>query len=183
MTELVRYEAGRRALAEATRVDEVKDIRDKAVAVHVYAQQAMDRELIERATEIRKRAEIRAGELLREIGERRGGDQTTSERSLPTNKEMGITDNQSSQWQRMAALPTNEQEALIERAKKTAAAAIERPTTEEKRDPAALRRRPRQYEQPESFGICHGAVGRRQLGLTAAGTAVEAPSNESRIAA
>jgi N6-adenosine-specific RNA methylase IME4 len=134
MTELVRYEAARRALAEASSVDEVKDIRDKAVAMRVYARQAKDRELIERATEIRKRAEIRAGELLREIGERRGGDQTTSERSLPTNKEMGITDNQSSQWQRMAALPTNEQEALIERAKKTAAAAIERPTTEEKRE-------------------------------------------------
>src|SRR5438093_11388076 len=66
-----RYIAAKQALAEVRRIDEVKDLRDQALAIEVYAFQAKDGELAADAIEIRKRAERRIGELM---AERRAAD-------------------------------------------------------------------------------------------------------------
>jgi hypothetical protein len=70
------------------------------------------------ATDIRMRAEIRAGELLTEMkergeraqpgeagGEARRSDGSTRQPSHPTLTDLGVTKTQSSRWQKLAALP------------------------------------------------------------------------------
>jgi hypothetical protein len=135
MTALIRYDAARRALAAAHRVDEVKAIRDKAEAVRVYAKQAGDFELQNQAAEIRLRAERRAGQLLLEMeknpgrrGEGRprkdGTKITRSSRTTaypPKLEDIGVSKDQSSKWQRLALLVDEAtfEKALVQAREKT----------------------------------------------------------------
>ncbi len=94
-----------------------------AEAARVYAKRAqLGQEAIRHATEIKLRAERKAGEILRETPKNEGakgvgkgavivGDRT------PTLKEIGVTKNQSSRYQKLAALPAPEfeQVAKVER--------------------------------------------------------------------
>lgn len=126
MTSLIRYEAARTALAEAHRVDEVKDIRDKAEAMAAYARQAKDSELIQYATEIKVRAERRCGELLTATDRNKGATvkgRMAVERHdthTPTLSDMGLTRDESSRYQQLAAMPADHFETAVATAKATA---------------------------------------------------------------
>lgn len=73
MNPLIRYDAMLGAIAECYRVDEVKDIRDKAMALQAYARQAQNTDAERQACEIRLRAERRTGELLEDLPKDVGG--------------------------------------------------------------------------------------------------------------
>lgn len=55
------------AIAECSRVDEAKDIRDKALALEAYYRQARNLDAEREAANVRLRAERRVGELLKEL--------------------------------------------------------------------------------------------------------------------
>lgn len=126
MTQLVRYEQARHALAECQRVDEVKDIRDKAEAMAAYARQAKDTEMIQWATEIKVRAERRAGEMLATSERHKGGDPKRLSHDVSgvdrpaTLAEMGIHRNDSMRWQSLASMSEDHFETAVATAKDTA---------------------------------------------------------------
>jgi hypothetical protein len=139
--QLVKYDAAKRALAEAHRVDEVKSIRDKAMAMRIYAEQAKDIVLLNHAIEIRMRAERRAGELLREMKERgeraKSGDKESGRGrkplSRPTLADIGVSKTQSSRWQNLAALSNDVFETKIDHACHKAINLLNRNATKEPR--------------------------------------------------
>lgn len=111
---LVKYENAKQAIAEYKSVDEVKDFRDKAVAIQAYAKQANDYDLERDASIARVRSERRCGELLKETVQHGGNRKSKSDGStLKTLAEMGVTKDQSSNWQKLAEVPEKEFEEII----------------------------------------------------------------------
>lgn len=160
------YEAAKRALAEATRIDEVKAIRDLAVAAQAYAQQAQDYEMINNATDIRERAEREAGIKLiemREQGERaKPGEADGSGRrpSTPKLADLRINKSQSSRWQAKARMPEARFEEHVAKAKRRAVNAG-RTTTEEKQH----RRAEREAELAAATIAAAKQLGKKRYGV------------------
>ncbi len=119
-TALTKFDAARRALAEARTVDEVKMLRDRAEQARAYAKQQREgREMQNDIAEIKLRAERRLGEMLGEMDKAKGGrPEITGNTMLPVNEgstlaDIGISKMQSSRWQRAATILEETFEAHI----------------------------------------------------------------------
>ncbi len=122
-TGLIKYDSMTRAIAECREVDELKNYRDKARALELYAQQAMNRKAEAQAAEIRIRAERACKLLIRE--EQANGQMATSSGDQQTGKvssgttpkktlsDVGVSRDQSSKWGGLADLSDEEFEQRL----------------------------------------------------------------------
>jgi N6-adenosine-specific RNA methylase IME4 len=108
---LIKYDAACKALAVAVRIDEAKNIRDRAEALKAYARQVNNRSLEADAWEIRERAVDRMNTLhqaqpkakgAREKGTKRGS--TRGEKSPASLKEQGINKDLAKEMRRAGKL-------------------------------------------------------------------------------
>jgi phage N-6-adenine-methyltransferase len=129
MTDLIRYDAACKALAEAKAVDDVLDIRNQGEGLRAYARQAKNKQLELDATEIRIRAERRVGELMAAqrddiglaTGAAGGGKKDGPRGSLvaprdtrPTLDEAGIDKHLADRARKLAKMPDETFEAVID---------------------------------------------------------------------
>jgi hypothetical protein len=131
---LVKYEAMCSAIDAAYRVDEVKDVRDKALALEHYARQAKNVEAERQACEIRLRAERKAGQLTAKIDKLQGRRLLSAEEKSATKlavlKQNGITPKQAAQWEKLGAIPQAEFNSALKEADRPTTAGIIRATAE-----------------------------------------------------
>lgn len=121
-TQLIRYDAMCQAIIACHSVDEVKDIRDQAMAIQIYQRQARNIDAEKKACEIRLRAERRCGQLLKEREMAKGAQGSGSNQhevrsqlatAPETLSDLGISKTQSSRWQKLAAIPEEDFEATF----------------------------------------------------------------------
>ena len=118
-TDLVRYDAMVRAIAECHDFDEVAEIQNKALALEMYAQQSRNVEAERKACEIRLRAERKAGDLLATMQRAskpnpagKNGHEVTSNRATQPRSEYasalertGISKQTAHRYQQLARVP------------------------------------------------------------------------------
>lgn len=118
-TGLVKYDAMQRAILVASKVDEVKDIRDKAMALEKYAQQARNFDAEKRAATIRIHAEMQGALLWRQQEKAKGAAEpggkkngkhgkitrSPDETTCPTLEDLGVSKTQMHRWQHLADDP------------------------------------------------------------------------------
>lgn len=117
---LANIDKARQALANASTLSDILEIRDKAEAIRHYVKaQKQSLEVQNRAAEIKLMAERKAGELLASMdryNEARDGKKAELHDVTPppqTLDELGVSKIQSHRWQREADLPEDEFAALV----------------------------------------------------------------------
>src|ERR1700730_17201030 len=119
--ELIKYNAMCTAIEAACAIDEVKDIRDKSIALEKYAHQAKNTEAERQCREIRIRAERKAGELTGKMEkaspgppkkgyDAAGGVTSPKEKTLAG---LGVTRQEASEWERLSKVPKDKFEKEI----------------------------------------------------------------------
>ena len=160
-TQLQFYDAAKAALAKAVKVDEVKNIHDKAAAVKAAARIAKDKKMEADAHELRMRAKRRLGQLIKEqertvglsAGARGSKKKGARVDDKPTLAEAGIDKNLAHQ-SRTAAKPTDaefEQKVEAEKEQITAPKPV---TVSEKPKPKKAAAKPRSRSiSPEDIAL------------------------------
>jgi len=150
VTSLVRYDAAC-ALAEAVAIDEVKDIRDQAMAMAAYAKQAKNRDLEADCVEIRMRATRRLDQLRRAqketVGLAKGGKPYQrskhtglSDSPVATLAMQGIGKNLAHQARQLGALSEQEFEQKVAETRAAVTSAVNK-VVKSKRQARLARRR------------------------------------------
>lgn len=138
------YQAAKAAIRDCATVDECKGWADKAAALASYAKQAQDDQLEQLARRIRARATRRVGELLKQIEPSKGGrpsetgdaaDHSFSRKAAAASA--GLSERQAKTAQRLASVPEDDFEEMVESgATVTQIAAAGTQTREPNRDEA-----------------------------------------------
>lgn len=102
-------------------VEGARDLADQARAAQVWAQRAkLGSEQVNLAAAAKLWAERRAGELLREAPKNGGrllrGNETRPRDSTPTLEDLGVAKHESSRWQQLAEIPTEDFAEAVEQA-------------------------------------------------------------------
>lgn len=133
--QLIHYDAAFKELMAAESVDEVKEIRDKAIALEAYAKQAMNTDMERAAVNIRIRAERKAGQMLKDLNPGRGGNNNPEGSNQHVSRPKGhsepltseyaqakqsanISDTQAKRWQQLADVEDDTFEEIMEDSEK-----------------------------------------------------------------
>lgn len=122
---MVKVEAAYLALTRAVDFQETRQIKNAAIAAAALAREAKDNRLLEKATELRTRAERKVGQMLTEAA--KTGQRATKQSpkakgkhvaksdmlTAPTLPDLGITRDQSSKWQAAGKLSERDFETAV----------------------------------------------------------------------
>jgi hypothetical protein len=112
------YEAAKQALAQCVEIDECREWANRSEAMASYARQANDETLFNHARRIKARAVERTGELLKEIVPATGAHRKNDGADILSRKdaarEAGLSDRQRVTAIRVANIPKDQFEALVE---------------------------------------------------------------------